>query len=263
MRDFLKEQIIVSSMLVSKHAELLDITIPNMMKWCDFALIVMDNEDKEVEENVYEYQKKYGNIFVRRSSIPNKLFTRNGREMTYRQRSKAVKGIFRDDVFINLRRILDLKQKGRERIDILLWPDADEIWTDYLPELLEKFWRSSKKAVLTKPIDVVGDMQTVKADSMGSHVHILKYADNYSAYPWRQFALYHPLKGRIDTMKAKYFSIHLAYLTKGVRDWRKENWKTDSSVACDLWKTEKSVERMSPKEIINIFKRDADIKYKE
>lgn len=260
-RSFLKEQSIVSAMLVSQNAELLDITIPNMMKYSDWALIVMDNETREVEEKVYEYQRKYGNIFARRSSVPNKLFTRGGVEMTYRQRSKAVKGIFRDDVFFNLRRILDLKQGGRENIDILLWPDSDEIWTDHLPELLERFWRSSKKAVLTKPIDVVGDMRTVKADSMGSHVHILKYHNGYSAYPWRQFALYHPLQGRRDTMKAKYYSVHLAYLTKGIRDWRKDNWKTDKSMECDLWKIDKDIITMSPREIINIFNRDADIKY--
>ena len=38
-------------MLVSSNIELLDITIPNMMKWCDWALIFMDNEtDYQVSE---------------------------------------------------------------------------------------------------------------------------------------------------------------------------------------------------------------------
>ena len=260
MRNFLTDKVIVGAMMVSRNPEILDISIPNMMKWCDWALILMDNESKEVEDKVLKYQQKYFNkMFVRRSSIPSQCIDYKGREISYRRRCKAVKGIIRDDVFINLRRILDWKKPGFEKIDILLWPDSDEIFTDSLSELLEGFIASDKKALMTKPVDVVGDMQTVKQDSMAHHVHILKYSRDLSAYPWRYFAIYHPLVPN-DLQKVSYYSIHLAYLTESIRKWREDNWKKDQSMTSDLWKTDKSVEHMTPEEINNIFKREPDEK---
>ena len=47
----INNKVIVGTMLVSQNVELLDITIPNLLKWCDWILLVMDNETEEVEEN--------------------------------------------------------------------------------------------------------------------------------------------------------------------------------------------------------------------
>ncbi len=251
---------VIGAMLVSQHASMLDITIPNLLKYSDWILIMMDNETKEVEERVYEYQRKYyDKIFVRRSTVPMQIIDRKGNAISYRQRSKSMKGVFRDDVFVTLRRILSMKKEGYDKIDILLWPDSDEIFTKYLPELLDTFWESKYKAISTRPVDVVGNMRTVKADGMGHHVHILKYHDNYSAFPWTQYALYHPL-GRTEALKAAYYSVHLAFLTEDIREWRHKNWKSYNIETSDLWKLEKDVEDMSPEEITNIFKKEPDIK---
>ena len=74
-------------MLVSRNAELLDITIPNLLKFCEWILIIIDNASKEVEEKVYEYQKKfYNKVWVRQSSIPPRVFTRHEQELNYRCR---------------------------------------------------------------------------------------------------------------------------------------------------------------------------------
>ena len=245
---------IVGAMLVSQNAELLDISIPNMLKWCDWCLILMDNESDEVRKKVYEYaQSNYDKIWIRRSSVPNDIMTRNGSVLDYHSRWKAVKGIVRNDVFLNLKSILALGQKGFDKIDILLWPDSDVIFTDHLPQLLKEFIDSDKRAITMKHIDVINDLRHIQSGNIGHHVHIMKYSPELAGLPRRFFALYHPLSAS-DLMHTKYYSVHLAYLTEGVRDWRNNNWKTneiDSGKSCEL---PIDVTELSPEEINNIIK---------
>ena len=240
-------------MLVSQNADLLDITIPRLLGQVDWCLIVMDNESKEVEEKIYEYQKKYYNrMFVRRSSIPSNLVYRQG-VRNYHWRWKSCKGVIRDDVFINLRKILDQGKAGYDKIDILLWPDSDVIFTDYLPELLDNFMASDCKAIAMKHVDVVGDMVTIKQSNIGHHVHIMKYSRELAGLPWRFYAMYYPLT-RADLMRVDYYSVHLAYFNSGIRNWRNENWKSNEIRDGDLRKLDKSVEKLSPEEITNFLK---------
>ncbi len=256
----IKDKTIVGAMCVSENPEILRITIPNLLKNCDWVLLLLDNESKEVEELVLDYQKKfYDKIWVRRSSIPHKVITRNGNILDYHTRWKSVKGLVRDEAFINLRRILKLKQPGYDRIDIMVFPDADEMFTDYLPELLEKFIESNYKAISLKHIHVVNDMQTIKDDKMMSHVHIFKWQDDLCGYPWQYRNAMHPITWE-ETMITNYYSIHLCYLTKKMREWRNQKWKNNPLKSCDLWKLEKLVLEMRPEEIEMVLKRKSDMK---
>lgn len=248
-----KNIVVVGAIMVSRNHELLDITISDLLKRCAWIIIQLDNESKEVEEKVYEFQKKYyDRIFVRRSSITDTVLTKSGRELTYRKRCKQIKGWIREDVFINLRRILEWNKPGYDKIDILLFPDSDQIFTDYLPELLEKFWESEYKAISMIPIEVVGDMKTIQRTVLGHHVHILKYNKDFHAFPWRHFALYHPLSPS-DLMRANYYSVHLPYLTEDLRNWRKENWKEFDAEKSQLYKLPKSAEQMRPEEVEEVL----------
>ena len=240
-------------MLVSQCVDLLDITTPNLLKWCDWIMIIMDNQNQEVEEKVYEYQRKnHDKIFVRRSSIPHKLFARSGRELSYHERWKLAKGIIRNDIFVNLRCILGWKKPGYDKIDIVLMPDHDVIFTDFLPELLERFWNSECRAISMKHVDVINDLKTITSSPIGHHVHIVKYSPELAGLPRRFFALYYPLE-RKDLMFVAYYSVHLAYLTEKNRIWRAENWKTDNVVENKTYKLDKTVEQTSPNEINNIL----------
>lgn len=240
-------------MLVSQNHELLDISIPDMVKRCNWCLIMMDNESQEVEDKVCEYQKKYNRkIFVRRSSMPSRFLIK-GKEVDYRRRWKAEKGVIRDEIFINLRKILDYKMKSYDKIDILVFYDSDEIFTDHLPELLEKFWKSDYKAISMKPIDVVNDMRTIKREGMGHHVHIMKYNRELAGLPWRFWAMYFPLRWG-DLMRADYYSVHLAYFSTKSREWRNNNWKFHDAENCKLYPLPKNVYEMTPEEINNILK---------
>ena len=256
MRTFLTDKKIIGVMLVSQCADLLDITIPNLLKWTDWCLIIMDNQSKEVEEKVYEYQRQnHDTMFVRRSSIPHKLFSKSGKELNYHERWKSIKGVVRNDIFVNLRCILDWKKKGYDHIDILLLPDHDVIFTNYLPELLERFLDSDYKAITMKHIDVINDMKTITSSGIGHHVHIVKYNRELAGLPRRFYAIYHPLQ-RKDLMPAQYYSIHLAYFTEKNRKWRADNWKNYNVMERKMYKLNKSVEETNPSEIINVLKNN-------
>lgn len=251
---------IVGAMLVSQNADTLDITIPNLLRWCEWILILMDNETKAVADKVNEFARLYyDRIWVRRSSLPSQIVVRGGEVASYHERWKQVKGLVRDDVFFNIRRILSFKQPGYEHIDIFIFQDHDEVFTDYLPELLDRFWASDKKAISMKPVDVVGDLQTIKQESKDHHVYIMKYNSALAGVPRRFNAMYYPLSGR-ELMFAEYYSVHLAYMTPENRNWRLTNWKKHNLSNCALWKLGKSVLEMSPDEIKNVFNREPDEK---
>jgi len=246
-------KIVAGAMLVSQCKDLLDITTNNLLKYCDWILIVMDNETDEVREKVYEIQKKnHGKMFVRRSSIPSCVFSRRGNLLNYRQRWKSCKGAIRHGVFSCLKDILALGMENYKKIDILLWPDHDLIFSDYLPELLEMFIESDKKAISMQHVEAVGDMKMIARSSIGHHVHIMKYSEDLAGVPRRFFALYHPLC-RSDLMFADYYSVHLAYLTEQNKKWRENNWKRDVMSECKTYKISVDAEKMRPDEIKNIL----------
>ena len=246
-------KVVVGTLLISQSVEFIDLIVSNLLQWCDWIVLTLDNESPEVVEKVNELQKRYyDRIWTRRSSIPHDVITRNGSILNYHNRWKASKGIIRNDVFNNLKSILALNQKGYEKIDILLWADHDTIFTDYLPELLEKFVASDKKAISMKHVDVIGDMQTITEGNIGHHVHILKWHLDLAGLPRRFYALYHPLTER-DLMKVENYSVHLAYLTEKNRKWRHENWKTDKAMERKMVKLEKNVVEMRSEEIKEIL----------
>ena len=245
----IQNRTIVGTMLVSQSVDILDYSLPNLLKWCDWMLIVMDNQTSEVEEKVYKYQREnYNKIFVRRSSIPNKLFSRKGKLLSYHERWKSAKEVIRNDVFVNLRCILDWKKEGYDKIDILLWPDHDIIFTDSLPKLLEEFIDSNKRAISMKHVDVFGDLKTIAVSNMGHHVHVVKYSRELAGLPRRFFALYHPLS-ESDLLKVDNYTVNLAYLTDENRKWRRKNWKTDNVDGSKFIKIDRDIRELRPNEI--------------
>lgn len=250
----IKNKTIVGAMLVSRNPSILDMTIPSLLKLCDWIVIIMDNESKEVEEKVNEYHKNnYNKIWIRRSSVPSKLYSRKGKELNYHERWKSVKGIVRNDVFTILKTILALEQDGFNKIDILLWPDSDVIFTDSINGLLEKFIDSDYKAISMKHVDVLGSMREIRNASIGHHVHIMKFSNELSGLPRRFFAQYHPLYSN-DIMKVENYSVHLAYFNNEIRGWRKDNWKNEN-LSCKCCVINKDIREMTPEEINNVLNK--------
>jgi len=261
MRNFLINQKIVGAVSVSKNPEISEMVIKNLLKYCDWILVMVDNESEEIIEKVLELQKEhYNRMFVRRSSMPHKIIRRNGEVLPTRNRWKCVKGWVRDEIFVNLKRIQKYTSDKFKDIDILLFLDADEIFTNHLSVLLENFWESEYKAIAFRHIHVVNDLMTIKKDTMRPHVHAWKWTPDICGIPWQWQNQMHPFTWD-ETLKANYYSAHLCYLTSEERKWRKDNWKKNNLDGCDLWTLDKPVYELSPQEIKDTFNRKPDKKY--
>ncbi len=246
-------EIIWGAMCVSSNLDILKLTIPNLLKFSDQCLFLLDNEIPEVEEYILNVQKEnYDKVWLRRSSFPHKIIGRNKKPLSYHDRWRAVRAHVRNEIFVNLKHILQLKQVGVEKISVLLFPDSDEMWNDYLPELLKKFIDSEYKAIACRHVHPINDLITIKDDKMRPHVHIFKWQDNLSAFPRQWQNQMYPIKWN-ETMIAEYYSIHLCYLSSKIRKWRSEQWKSIDIGEEKLYKLPMSVEKMRPEEIKNIL----------
>lgn len=241
---------VVGAMCISDNPEILKITIPNLIKHSDWVLLLLDNETPEVLKLALEIQKEnYDKVWLRRSSITHDIINRGGKSLDYHRRWKTVKGIVRDEIFVNLRRIIKLKTKGYNNIDILLFPDADECFNDYLPILLESFWQSDYKAIALKHLHVYDNFFTVKMDKMRPHVHIFKWQEDLCGLEWQWQNQMAPITWD-ETMYADYYSLHLCYLTEEMRNWRNKKWKNVEISKEDLFVLDTNVQETKPEIII-------------
>ena len=270
MRDFLTDIKIVGVTLASRDADLLDYAIPNMLKWCDWIMIMMDNESKEVYDKVREYEEQYrgkkrgeiDRIIVRRSSYHLSLYDEVNNKFSARW--KALRGAVRDDALAALRRNLEFGNPNYNKIDILLWPDSDEVFTDYLPTLLEEFWKSNYKGIRFRTVEVVYNMHTIKSWGKAPHMQAMKYTRDLCAFPKKFFCMYSPIS-MDETMVSDNCLVHLAYLTQKHRDFKKDNnWRSfdfnnnRKELGSALWTLDKDVTELTPDEIKEVLRRPPD-----
>lgn len=256
-RKFLTDINIVGAMLASREGDILKITVPNLLKWCNSVLIMLDNEDECTEAIALELAKKHSEIEVAytghwRASkeeeiVPYEL----SRKLKFQQ------GLVRERIFQHLR--TRVRQTG-QKIDLLIWPDADEMFTESLPSVLESFWNIDDKAqgLIIRMIDVFGDMRTIHKRSAGPHTRIIKYTPEFMAYPYRNTCFYWPLT-RDNRIGASYIAVHLALLNAERRKWRDIHWKEKLPNDTPLWNLPKDAVGMSPVEIKNILKQKPDL----
>lgn len=256
MRKFLTDIKIVGTMLVSRSGVILEYSIPNLMKWCDWVLIMFDNENEETREVVNRLKNKYKD----RIRIANSGFSRATEEQEKDPRGlfhrfKPLQGPIRETVFQYMR---DVENSG-EKVDILIFPDSDEIFSDSLPKLLQEFWEmKEKRAITMKPVDVFGDLMTINNRSMTGHTRIMKFSHDLTALPYRTACYYRPLTKQ-DRIGSTKVLIHLAGLTREKRKWRNNHWKPNAKESEPLWRLPKMIYEMSPDEIKAELSRDPDM----
>lgn len=255
-RTFLKELNIWGAILSSREEDILHYTIPFLLKYCDRILIMFDNENMETRKIAMEYQKKYPKIIeVSETGLERSTDEQEAIKRGLFKRFKPWQGKIRHKVFEYLR------EKNKEKkIDILLFPDSDEIFADYLPEILIDFWnRKDKKALTMRPVSVYGDMRTISKMTMAGHSRIFKFFSELSGVPGQGFCHYHPLvkADRLNTVKVL---IHLFMLTEKKIKWRQEHWVDRTPLPeVPLWKLPKDVSEMTYDEIVKIWEKEPDL----
>jgi len=179
MRNFLEKKNIVGAMMVSRCGDILHHTIPALLKWTDRIIIMLDNEDRKTRRIVENYKKQYSKrVEIFDSNVRNSLggkWTKDAHETRVRglfKRFNTIQGEIRE---VMLQHILGLI-KGGEKIDIVMAPDSDELFSDHVEVILKQLaGQDDKKAVIMKPVDVFGDMFTVRQECMQHLHHIRDY----------------------------------------------------------------------------------------
>ena len=254
-RTFLTELNIWGAMLVSHGDALLYYSIDCLLKYCDYILLMQDNTSEQTRAILAKYKARYPDrIYLAETGFPSATEGQNSRPQGQLRRFKGIQGPCRERVFEYLRNI-----HKKTRIDILLFPDEDEVFSDYLPELLEEFWsKKEMRGITIKPIDVYSDMKTVTGRSMTGHTRILKFFPELTGLDYRTGCCYRPLTKR-DRMGCKFYTIHLCNLKTDRYDWRIQHWKKGPGLDWGLWKLPDDARKVHPSEIKRIIKKEQDL----
>lgn len=245
-RNFLKGKHIPGAMMVARCGDILNITVPSLLQWTDWVLLLRDNTDAHTEEIVSELKRRYGDrIRIADSGFPPATHEQETKPRGLLRRFKPLQGPIRQKV---LDFMWDVHRNERP-IDMFIWPDSDEIFSKNFPKLLKLFADSpDKMGISMKPVDVYGDMNTILGRSMTGHTRVLKLFDGLSCIPHRAACYYNGLNKQ-NRLGSSYTSIHLAGLTEAKRQWRNSHWKPNTKPQSPVWRLKKPVYEHLPEEI--------------
>lgn len=262
LKDVLKKESlqhikIIGTMLVSRGGGILYYSVPNLLRWCDWILIMLDNEDKYSRKLIQGFHKKFpGRIRIANSGFPSLAKEKENVPGALLQRLKDLQGPIRETVFNYLRTI-----SKTEKIDLLIYPDSDEIFGDYFEKLLLNFWgMPDKKGIKMRCVWPFGDFKTIGITKMCSHVRVFKYTPAITTVPWRHDWLRNPTPfSRKEFLRDEFTLIHLSHLTDEIRQWRGKYWRSFPEESRSLWRLEKDVRETSSEEIKNKLKQPSDL----
>lgn len=244
-RNFLTDLNIVGATLAFREGNLIKYCLNDLTKICNYVVVVLDNYNKKTERIVMKYKKKYGERFiVGYSGLP----VGPG---ILKKRFKGLQPKIRQSVLEEVKKL-----HQRKKIDILIWLDADECFTDYFLQHLKWFWESQWQILAVRPIMVFDSLRMVRGTTTIPNGRVFKYRPDMSAQGYSR-GFYKPFT-RSEIGRAYYITVHLAYASKRQRDYRAKYLGDKRMHECPysrLWILEKDVRRYSPEKIKEIFKK--------
>jgi len=249
MRNFLKDLHIVGAMLVFREGKIIRHSIDSLMRHCDHVVIVLDNEDEKTKNIVLEYKNKHKGFFtIGWSGTPRLTAEEEARPGALKHRGKHWKWYARGVALYEVEKI-----NRKKKIDILIFPDADEMFTDAFPESLKRFWESDRQILMMKTIQVFDSFNLIHEGRLVSHTKAYKYRDDMKAFPTRFRQIFVPFRAE-QSMGCYYNLIHMCSLTKEIRALRKHWSGRGLKPEYRLWKTDKDTRKMSEEEIRQVLK---------
>lgn len=265
MRNFLVDKTIVGAMLVSRCGDILNYTIPEMLRWADWMLIVFDNHDRYTMDLVSSFQDKYpGRIRIGFTGLRPIEEKKETEKAGLYKRFNSLQGEARE-------RLLDiLKEYMRAgmKIDMVIWMDSDEFLSNHSQETLIWFAEHpEKKSIIMNPIFPFGDMRTIIDVKQVCHMRIFKPELSQSILPYRGLCQVNGITKPFKQM-FKYGYVHLSYFTKEKREWRLRNWRSsldnvEKYQSMQMWTIEKDAIDMTPEDIRLMYARKPDLTVKD
>ena len=255
-KESLKHLHIVGGVLVSRVGSTLLFTISNLLLYCDWILIMLDNEDQKTLDIVNKIKLQYPDRIIIKNSGFERLQEVDEKPGALLQRFKLLQGPIREKVFEYMREV-----HKKKKIDLLIYPDSDEIFSNYFEKLLLDFWdMKDKQAIKMRCVWPFGDFKTIGVTKMCSHVRVFKFTPKITTYPWRHDWLRNPtpFNGK-ELLRNENILIHLSHLTDDMIQWRGKNWRSFPSLSIPLWRLNKSVLKISSQEIKDKLKMLPDL----
>ena len=246
MRNYLKEINITGAVLVYREGNQCHWSLDWLYANCDRVCIVLDNWNKETEEIVMEYKAKYPEItHIAYSNVPFDE-KRNKIAGQIKKRFKSNQAQIREFVIKEIKKLHDEKP-----IDMLIWPDSDEIFVNEFPSYLEEFWTKDPHSYMmlgfVEPYD---NFKIIIQQPMAPHPRVWKYNPDMTVYPWKGRCRYHPYYSE-RPWKLRNVILHLCHFTEEYRKKRAffEHSKEEDLLNRNLWILPKDVRQMTTQEI--------------
>jgi len=231
---------------VWKEGETLHYTFDNLLRYCNHIAVLADCPDEKTEKFVLSYKEKYPDIFeIGYSTVPP-LRDKNH----VRRRTKVYASQLNEEKLALIKKINE-----KEKVDILLSPDSDEVFTDNFPQLLKDFWESSYTSINARPINVYDKVDIIVDRGMASHYRVYKYVDSIHFTPWRYRGFYYPYRGSESMILGTGLFVHLNKLAEN-KDRKKIIGNRDLIDVCPdakLWKLTKPAWELTHDEYLEII----------
>jgi len=211
MRNFLTDVNIVGATSVYRcFNEVHTRCIEQLIEYCNKVVIMLDNYDEQAERKVLEYQSKY----------PEKIevfYSKFPRQEDKLEHGQVYRRFIKNQFPIREQVIQRLHEMNKEKkIDIILYPDADEIFGYDFPTTLEWFWKSDRSILFVGFVNPFNDFKTLHMPAMFSHARIFKYREDMTSVNSRSRCFYRPFLKK-DKAISPYTTLHLAYFTRESR----------------------------------------------
>jgi len=257
MRNFLKQLNIVGGVNVWSEGDMCKYAIDNLLKWCDKVVIMMDNSDEYTTNIIVDYVEQYPKrIVIGKTDILPALV---GQSVARRHKLNSAR---LSECLLNLVR----SEHYKRPIDIFLFLNSDEIYTNSLPDVLDKFVNSTLDTVFIRPIEVYESMNIIINRGLIPHARIYKYTPKLTAIPpHKTFETadgiatrdyWFPYKLKRNIMRADYTFVHLQRLTKKNRELRLKAKGGVAVKGTKLWRVSKPAYELTPEEGLSIYTKE-------
>ena len=238
----------VGATLAFREGDLIRYCLDDLLKYSKYVVVVLDNYDKKTENVVLEYKKKY-NIIVSYSTVERTSLAGESNSGRMKSRLNAKQSRIRQQILDEVKKIHE-----KESVDILIWLDADECFTDYFPQELERFLKSNKKMMAMRPVTVYDSFKLARSRTLIPHGKVFKYTPEMSAIGYHGKGRYLPFTGE-DVLKSIWVLVHLPLLTKEYRNFRNHyvGKRSESSDEYSLFDLGEDVRRLSPQQIAKLL----------
>jgi hypothetical protein len=247
MRDFLTDIQICGAVCVWSEGEVCRYAINNLLDFCDRIFISKDHSDDITRRIIDEYVALFPSRVIARDSTVRPVNI-GERIMS---RHKRMQGEIREEALK-----IAKEEHKKKPIDILVFPDSDEVWCDGIGKLLEEFWNSKADTVFCKSIEVYDSPYLTINQGLLSHGRIYKFEDTITAIPYHSKTYLDPYSKRRNIMKAPWTFVHLARLDKENRELRCKLRLTQSSPELKLRRISKPAWQLTPREGWILHKSD-------